>query len=249
MNQRFLRIASRIAGRLDVLRQVDSAFESVGVYPPSMNQSGPGVYKGNIDTGWDLEVQEMPNGDLITKLNGKKFPSPVDAAKEYKANKNKPVPAVAVQAVKIAPATGTTATGLKYDLQNYNFDGSSHERIHAKWTSAAGNMEADIESTVGQPVPQIHVLTQNGTTIPLDGGIAISMSEIFENAMFKKMSEIDAAASAAGVPEWPGPEGSGFLWLQEYAHEVVDGELELNLDADAGLDGDIDEEQLQEEQP
>lgn len=233
-----MRIAARLASRVDVLRQVDQAFESVGVYPPVMREVSKDVYRGEVDTGWELEVQEAPDGSLRTKLNGKPIPSPLDAAKDFKANKGKPKPAAptAPGSVVIAPDSGSAKSAGRYDLRGYDFNGSDHERIVADWTKGADSFSADIESSGGSPV--VHILSKNGQPDPgLLGVAAPDLSDIFETAAYKREEDIKDLTEGAGVPEWGGAFGTFFQWLMRYGHQVVNGELVINPDASADDDG------------
>lgn len=74
----------REASRNDVARLVDSVFQGLGIYPPNMDSQGGNVYKGDIDTGWTLEVTEA-GGGMRVKLNGVPCKDVMAAAKAYKA--------------------------------------------------------------------------------------------------------------------------------------------------------------------
>ena len=80
-----LTIAARVAARSEVLNAIDAAFESVGVYPPKMTNIGQNKYEGEIDTDWNLTVEEKAGGELNVELNGKFCENLEGAVKIFKS--------------------------------------------------------------------------------------------------------------------------------------------------------------------
>ena len=77
------RIAARIAGASDVQNAVTQACLPYEVYEPRMKQVGPDTYVGEFDTGWELEVQEVP-GNFKVKLNNRPAKSLDEAVQAFK---------------------------------------------------------------------------------------------------------------------------------------------------------------------
>ena len=76
INESIVRIASKISGvhvgaRTDLLNEIERAFNAAGIYPPSMKQTGPSTYEGEIDSGWFLTVEDVE--PPVFKLNGKPY--------------------------------------------------------------------------------------------------------------------------------------------------------------------------------
>lgn len=74
----------RFASRNDVINQVTQNFNKYDIYPPSMKEISKNKYTGTIDSGWELEVEELTGGILKILLNGKKCSSLQDAVLAFK---------------------------------------------------------------------------------------------------------------------------------------------------------------------
>lgn len=117
----FLRIAARIAGASDVQNAVTRACLPYGVYEPYMKQVGPDTYVGDFDTGWELEVQEVP-GDFKVKLNGRAVKSLNKAVQAFKKKD-------LLFAQKSTPSVKTQADWEEEfypDLRNRTFNNPKH---------------------------------------------------------------------------------------------------------------------------